>query len=83
MAGFSKDDTYAKVVAVIKEELPVDPAAIKPMATFADLGADSLDMMKLTIKFEETFGLEINDDDAAKMLVLDEVVNYINERRTK
>lgn len=83
MNAFNRDETYAKVVAVIKEELPVDPATIKPTSTFSDLGADSLDMMKLTIKFEEAFGIEISDDDAAKMHSLDDVVDYINQRRTK
>jgi acyl carrier protein len=80
---FDRNDTYNKIVAIIADELKLDKAAIKLHSTFQDLGADSLDMVQMIMKFEEQFGIEINDQDAEKMTTLQEVVDYINSRRSK
>ncbi len=42
-----------------------------------DLGADSLDMVELVMALEETFGVSINDDAAAKMSKVSHVVDYL------
>ena len=49
----------------------------------ADLGADSLDLVEIIMKFEEQFGIEINDEDAENMNNVGQVVDYIQQRRTK
>jgi len=45
-----------------------------------DLGADSLDMIELVMVIEEDFGIEIPDDDADKLLTIDQVVKYVQEK---
>ena len=81
--AFEKQDTAQKIVAIIADELKVDKNIIKQDATFESLGADSLDMVQIVMRLEEQFGLEINDADAEKMTNLNDVINYIHERRTK
>lgn len=53
----------------------VDTAAIKE-----DLDADSLDAIELTITFEEEFDIEIPDDEAEKLLLVGQIVTYIEEK---
>jgi acyl carrier protein len=83
MATFDRNDTAAKVKALIAQELKVDPASVAETSTFKDLGADSLDMVQIVMKFEEQFGLEIKDEDAEHMNNVADVVNYIHGKRTK
>jgi acyl carrier protein len=61
----SRDEIISKVNRLIREHLGVEEDKIVPEANFADdLGADSLDMIELTMGFEEEFGVEIRDDEA-------------------
>lgn len=42
-----------------------------------DLGADSLDMMELIMKIEEEFGVTVNDEDAAKIETVADIVELV------
>jgi len=83
MATFDKDDTSIKVIDIISDKLGIDKDLVTPVATFQSLGADSLDVVEMIMKLEEQFGLEIKDEEAEQLQTVDEVVVYINERRTK
>ena len=68
-----------KVKHIIVEQLGVDEEEVKPEASFVDdLGADSLDVVELVMALEEEFGLEINDEDAEKLLSVQQAVSYID-----
>lgn len=82
MAEFARQDTLDRIVTLIVQELKVDRERVNETVTFAELGADSLDMVQIIMKLEETFGIEINDQDAEKMTTLRDVVDYVQERRT-
>ena len=59
----------AKVKQIIIEQLGVSEEEVKNDASFVeDLGADSLDLTELIMAMEEEFGVEIDDDDAQKIL---------------
>ena len=67
-----------KVKDIIVEQLGVDEDEVKPESSFVeDLGADSLDVVELVMALEEQFGLEIGDDDAAKLTTVSKVISYI------
>ena len=67
-----------KVKKIIEEQLGVEKVKVVPNANFAeDLGADSLDIVELVMSLEEEFGIEIPDEDAEKILTVQEVVDYI------
>lgn len=83
MASFDKSETLQKVTNLIVSELKVDPSSIKIDKSFADLGVDSLDMVQIIMKCEEQFGLEIPDDVAEKFNNINDLVDYINARRSK
>ena len=67
-----------KVKKVVIDQLSVDESLVTPQASFtADLGADSLDTVELVMAFEEAFGCEIPDEDAEKIVTVQDAVNYI------
>jgi len=67
-----------KVKQIIVDQLGVEPADVAPAASFVDdLGADSLDRVELIMALEETFGMEIPDEDAEKIFTVQDAVDYI------
>jgi len=67
-----------KVKQIVVEQLGVDEAEVTPTASFVDdLGADSLDTVELVMAFEEAFDLEIPDEDAEKIRIVKDAVEYI------
>jgi len=83
MAQFTYEDTFSKVADIVADKLSIDKSRITPNSTMAELGADSLDLVEIIMKLEESFGLEISDEDAEHMSSLKQVVEYIQQRRTK
>ena len=70
-----------KVKKIVGEQLGVDDEEITPDASFVeDLGADSLDTVELVMAFEEEFSIEIPDEDAEKIITVQNSVDYIKER---
>ena len=69
--------TFDKVKEVIIDKLGVEEDSIKSEAHFVnDLGADSLDTVELIMEFEEEFGIEIPDEDAANITTVGSAVDY-------
>jgi acyl carrier protein len=71
----------ARVTDLIVEQLGVSKEEAVMNASFIDdLGADSLDIVELVMTLEETFDIEIPDDDAEKMQTIADAVGYLKER---
>lgn len=67
-----------KIKEVISEQLGVEKSAIKNDSHFVnDLGADSLDTVELVMALEDMFGIEVDDDDAEKMLTLQHIIDFL------
>ncbi len=81
--AFQKEDTLDKVSEVISKELSIPKENIQADSTFKDLGADSLDLASMIMSFEDTFGIEIKDEDAEKISTVQQAVDMIHEVRTK
>lgn len=74
-------DVSEKVNKIIMEQLGVSAEQIKPEALFVeDLGADSLDLTELIMAMEEEFDIEIADEDAQKILKVQDAVDYIEKQ---
>jgi acyl carrier protein len=70
-----------KVKKIVMEQLGVSGDEVKPDAAFVeDLGADSLDLTELIMAMEEEFGIEIDDNDAQKILKVKDAVKYIESK---
>jgi acyl carrier protein len=72
----------AKVKQIIIEQLGVSEEEVKNEASFVeDLGADSLDLTELIMAMEEEFGIEIDDDDAQKILKVQDAYDYVAKQQ--
>ncbi|MBW2501244.1 MAG: acyl carrier protein [Deltaproteobacteria bacterium] len=70
-----------RVTDLIVEQLGVSKEEAGLKASFIDdLGADSLDIVELVMTLEETFDIEIPDDDAEKMQTIGDAIDYLKER---
>jgi acyl carrier protein len=59
-----RNEAFAKFTDNAVEVLAVDAAQVTPEASFADdLGADSLDLVELVMALEETFDIEVAEDE--------------------
>jgi acyl carrier protein len=71
----------SRVTDLIVEQLGVSREEAVLNASFIDdLGADSLDIVELVMTLEETFDIEIPDDDAEKMQTIADAIDYLKER---
>ncbi len=46
-----------------------------------DLGMDSLDLVELVMKMEETFGIQVSDEQAERLATVEDVVTFIAEAK--
>ncbi len=73
----------ARVKQIIMDQLGVSEEAVKPEASFVeDLGADSLDLTELIMAMEEEFDMEIEDEEAQKLLKVKDAIAFV-ERQSK
>ncbi len=69
-----------KVKKLIAEKLSVELEEVIPEASFIDdLGADSLDLVELIMSMEEEFDIEIEDDDAEKILTVRGAIEFVEK----
>lgn len=73
---------FDQVKDIIVEQLGVKPEEVTSTASFVDdLGADSLDTVELVMALEEKFDMEIPDEDAEKILTVQDAVTYIESHK--
>lgn len=67
-----------KITKIISEKLDVDISEVVPKASLVDdLGADSLDLVELVMTMEEEFDIEISDEEAEKLITVQNAIDYI------
>ena len=80
---------FERVKRITIEQLGVEEQDISPQANFIDdLGADSLDLVELILALEKEFSnpdnkFEIPDEDAEKILTIQNAVDYIKGQGVK
>ena len=69
---------FEKLKKIIAEVLNVDENEITEDTRFTDdLGADSLDVFQIIMGIEETFDVEITNEDAEKIVTVGDVIEQI------
>jgi len=70
-----------RIKNIIVEQFGVKLEEATPEALFVDdLGADSLDLVELTMAMEEEFNIQITDEDAEKLDTVGKLIQYIEEK---
>eukprot|EP00442_Polarella_glacialis_P059629 CAMPEP_0115110150 /NCGR_PEP_ID=MMETSP0227-20121206/39197_1 /TAXON_ID=89957 /ORGANISM="Polarella glacialis, Strain CCMP 1383" /LENGTH=125 /DNA_ID=CAMNT_0002509119 /DNA_START=82 /DNA_END=459 /DNA_ORIENTATION=- len=73
-------ETMAKTVDIIAEQLGVDKAKVIPGATLTELGADSLDIVEAVMALEESFDVELPDEETTKLKTVQDAADLIQTK---
>ena len=72
--------TFERVEKIICEQLEIDSHLVTEDASISgDLGADSLDLVDLSMSIEEEFNLEVPDDVLDHVRTVGDIVKFIED----
>ena len=75
-------ENITKIKEIIYEQLLVNKVDIQFNSEIInDLGADSLDIIEITMAIEKEFSIEISDDDTSKIETVGDLMKVIDEKR--
>ena len=70
--------TEDRVKQIIVSSLGVEESSVVPTARFIDdLGADSLDVVELMMQMEDTFNIDIPDEEAENLRTVDDAIQFV------
>ncbi len=74
----NRQQVFELIRAHLADELEVDPDGISEATRFReDLEADSLDLYTLVQELEDSYGVRISDEEAAKILTVGQAVDFV------
>ncbi len=74
------NDIFEKLKAIAVNDIGIDADKVKPESDIIkELGLDSLDIVDMLMKVEETFGVTIDDSDVVEMKTVADVVKFIED----
>ena len=77
----TREEVMKLVRGHLSEELEVDESKIENGTRFKeDLDADSLDLYELVMELEDTYGIAMSEDEAAKIETVGAAVDFVFER---
>ena len=67
-----------KIIDLLAKQFRIDPASIDANTNIVeDLGADSLDLLQLVTSFEDTFDVEIPDEDFERIKTVADALDVL------
>src|SRR5438552_15428927 len=74
----TREEILDAIRAHLADELEVEPGKIQEATRFKeDLEADSLDLYTLVQELEDSYGVKISDEEAAKILTVGQAVDFV------
>ena len=74
----TRQEVLERIRSHLAAELELEPAAIGERTRFKeDLEADSFDLLELTVELEDTYGIRIPDEEAAKILTVGQAADFV------
>jgi acyl carrier protein len=78
MTAVAREQIFFLIRSHLADELDVDPAAIDERTRFKeDLEADSLDLYTLVQELEDSYGVQMSDEQAAQILTVGQAVDFV------
>ncbi len=77
----TREEVFAVVQTHLSDELDVDASRIDEGTRFKeDLEADSLDLYTLVQELEDSYGVQISDEEAARICTVGQAVDFVLSR---
>ena len=74
----TREEVFTLIQAHLADELEVDPGRIEDATRFReDLEADSLDLYTLVQELEDSYGVKMSDEEAARIHTVREAVDFV------
>ena len=74
----TREEVLDRIRAHLASELEIEPGRIDAGTRFKeDLEADSFDLLELTVELEDTYGICIPDEEAAKILTVGQAADFV------
>jgi acyl carrier protein len=73
----SVEETLKKIVTKVVRKPDID---FTPTSTFKDLSADSLDIVQILVALEDTYDMEIVDEELQEITNMGEFIAYIERK---
>ena len=74
----TRDEVFVLIREHLADELELDPARVTESTHFRqDLSADSLDLYSLVQELEDTYGLKMSEEEAARIHTVRDAVDYV------
>ena len=74
----NREQVLSLIRAHLADELELDPNAVQETTRFReDLEADSLDLYTLVQELEDSYGVKISDEEAARILTVGQAVDFV------
>ena len=74
----TREEVFSLIQSHLADELDLDPARIDESTRFKeDLEADSLDLYTLVQELEDSYGVKISDEEAAKILTVGQAIDFV------
>ena len=74
----NREQVFSLIRTHLADELELDPETIQESTRFKeDLEADSLDLYTLVQELEDSYGVRISDEEAAKILTVGQAVEFV------
>jgi acyl carrier protein len=74
----TREEVFSLIRAHLADELEIDPARIEEGTRFRDdLGADSLDLYTLVQELEDSYGVRMSDEEAARIVTVGQAVDFV------
>jgi len=78
VSGPAREQVFELIRAHLADELDIEADAIVETTRFKeDLEADSLDLYTLVQELEDTYGVQMSDEQAAKILTVGQAVDFV------
>jgi acyl carrier protein len=71
-------EAFVKVKEILVEILGVNESQITIESRFSDLGADSLDVIRLVVELEKEYSVSISDEQVERFCTIKDLIGYMS-----
>jgi acyl carrier protein len=69
-----------RIIEIVAEHLDISPASIRPSSCMSNLGADSMDMVQLSLAMEIEFNVALTDDEMELIVTIGDAVKVFEAK---